>query len=304
MYNEYWINKNMFDELFSEYLKSVFPAEYVDMINSCREALLSFEFSLVEANLYKSVPEHSEFTTHEAKIDFERTIRDGCYELLLMLGIRTDIRRIDKLDQLLRILRNLEDSLQNESILDILMNDEYSQSETIEKLFELVSTDNTVGNMIFEIELINTNMFFKRLYDIHLQAFTSQSGEATDERPNREYFDRIQSFVAKYPQSLVARKLTNKDILFGETLQHYIAENTPELQLQYPNHPDRCPMEFAGLAIFANTPRHEMAGTIKTAITKFYSDLKFTAKTNYLVDKFVEEIEYEHQPASLVQAGN
>ena len=49
----------MFDELFSEYLKSVFPAEYVDMINSAREALLILEFSLVEANLYKSIPEHS-----------------------------------------------------------------------------------------------------------------------------------------------------------------------------------------------------------------------------------------------------
>ena len=294
----------MFDELFSEYLKSVFPAEYVDMINSAREALLILEFSLVEANLYKSIPEHSEFTIHESKIDFERTIRDGFYELLLMLGVKTEIRKIDKLDQLVRILRNQETSLQSETILDILMNDEYSQSETIEKLFELVSTDNAVGNMIFEIELINTNMFFKRLYDIHLQAFTSQSGEATDERPNREYFDRIQNFVAKYPDSLVARKLNTKDILFGETLQHYIAENTEELQLQYPNHPDRCPVEFAGLALFANIPRHELSGTIKAAITKFYSDLKFTTKTNYLVDKFLEELEYEHQPASLVQTGH
>ena len=84
----------MFDELFSEYLKSVFPAEYVDMINSAREALLNLEFSLVEANLYKSIPEHSEFTIHESKIDFERTIRDGFYELLLMLGIKTKIRKI------------------------------------------------------------------------------------------------------------------------------------------------------------------------------------------------------------------
>lgn len=294
----------MFDELFSEYLKSVFPAEYVDMINSCRDALLSFEFSLVEATLYKAIPEHSEFTTHESKIDFERTLRDGFYELLLMLGIRTDIRKLNKLDQLVRILKNLEESSQSEAILDVIMNDEYSQSETIEKLFELVSITPDVGNMVFEIELINTNMFLKRLYELHVYRFTNSSGEATDERPNREYLDRIQSFVTKYPQSLVARKLAEKDILFGETYKHYLAENTEELQTLYPNYPDRCPVEFAGLAIFANTPRHEMSGAIKTAISKFYSDLKFTTKTNYLVDKFLEELEYEHQQASMVQAGH
>lgn len=304
MYNEYWINKNMFDELFSEYLKSVFPAEYVDMINSCREALLSFEFSLCEANLYKAIPEHSEFTTHESKIDFERCLRDGFYELLLMLGIRTDIRKLSKLDQLVRIIKNLETSTQSEAILDILMNDEYSQSETIEKLFELVTVDNSVGNLIFEIEPINTNMFFKRLYELHLQAFTNLSGEATDERPNREYLDRIQGFVTKYPESIVARKLLNKDILFGETYKHYIAENDEELKALYPNHPDRCPMEFTGLALFANIPRHELSGVVKTAITKFYSDLKFTTKTNYLVDKFLEGLEYEHQQASMVQEGH
>lgn len=293
----------MFDELFSEYLSSVFSAEYVDMINACRETLLSFEFSLCEANLYKAIPEHSEFTVHESKIDFERCLRDGFYELLLVLGIRTDIRKLDKLDKLVRTVKNLETSLQNEAILDIIMNDEYSQSETLEKLFELVSIDANIGNLIFEIEMINTNMFFKRLYEIHLQAFTSHSGEATEDRPDRNYYDRIQAFVVKYPETLVARKLVAKAILFGETYKHYIAENTEELQLLYPNHPDRCPIEFAGLAIFANTPRHEMSGAIKTAISKFYSDLKFTTKTNYLVDKFLEEIEYEHQQASVVQAG-
>lgn len=294
----------MFDEFFSEYLKSVFPAEYVDMINSCRETILKYEFSLCEANLYKSIPEHSEFTTSEAKIDFERCLRDGFYEILLILGIRTDIFKLNKLDLLLRTIHNLETSLQHEAILDIIMNDEYSQSETLEKLFELVSVNSSIGNLIFEIELINTNMFLKRLYELHMQAFVSQSGEATEDRPDRNYFDRIQRFIIKFPESLAARKQTSKDILYGETYKHYIAENTAELQLLYPNHPDRCPMEFAGLAVFANVPRHEMAGAIKTAITKFYSDLKFTTKTNYLVDKFLEELEYEHQQAGMVQAGN
>lgn len=294
----------MFDILFSEYLASVFSADYVDIINSCREALINYDYSLCEANLYRCMPDETEITVHESKIELERCLRDGFNQVLLTLGIRTDIHELYKLDKLLRALKNLEDSSQHNTILDILLNDEYSQSETLEKLLELVSIDPSIANMIFNIELVNNASFFTRLNDHHLYAFRSQSGEATDERPNREYFDRIQKFLAKYPDSLVGRKSASKDILFGETIQHYIAENTEELMMLYPNHPDRCPADFAGLAVFANTPRHEMSGLIKTAISKFYSDLKFTTKTNYLVDKFIEDLEYEHQPASMVQTGD
>ena len=293
----------MLDEQFSGYLDAVFPTEYAEMINSAREAILLYEFSLVEANLYKAMPEDSDITVFESKQVLERCIRDGFKEILLAIGVRTTIVHIPDLDLLLRAFKNLEETSQHEQVVEIISSDELCQFEILEKLIELVTVNPNVGDLLFEIELIETNAFFNRLYDLHLAAYRSQSGEATEERPNKSYYERIKKFTMTYPDALVSRKLTSKDILFGETFEHYIKENEEELKLLYPNHPDRCPKEFAGLAVFANLPRHMLSTEIKKAISRFYNDLRFTTKTNYLVDKFIEELEYEDQPASMVQTG-
>lgn len=281
----------MLDEFFSEYLDRVFSPDYVGMINSAREALLMYEFSLVEANLYKTMPEEMNLDAHTTKTMFEQCIRDGYAQVFRVLGIRSKVREISRMDQLLRAFKLLEDSSSSEDIIDIIVHDFYSQDEALENLLRLVVLDETFFDIVMEIELADVNHFFNRLYDLHTQKMMSQSGEATEERPDRVYLDRIQRFTEKYPQSLVGLKLASKDILFGETYEHYIAENGGDLQKLYPTRPDAVPLEFAGLAIFANIPRHELSGHIKTAITKFYNDLKFTTQTNILVDKLIAELE-------------
>lgn len=293
----------MFDDLFTEYLKKVFPSDYVDMIHSAREALVNFDYSLCEANLYKTMPDVSDIDVSTSKMLFEQCLRDGFNEVFMLIGIRSKIHKLIDCDTLLRAIKNLEVTTLHEEVIDLIASDEYAQAEVLEKLLELVSTDPNIADLIFDFELTENNMLFNRLYDYHLAGFRSTNGEATDVRPDRKYLDGIKNFTNKFPDTLVARKLLAKDILFGETYQHYIAENTEELQQLYPNHPDRVPCEFAGLAMFANVQRHELSSHIKIAIAKFYGDLKFTTKTNYLVDKFLEELEYEHQPASMVQAG-
>ena len=293
----------MFDDLFTDYLKQVFPPEYVDMILCAREALVNFDYSLCEANLYKTMPDVSDIDVSTSKTLLEQCLRDGFKEVFMLIGIRSNIHKIQDSDKLLRAIKNLEETTMHEEVIDIIASDEYAQAEVLEKLLELVSTDPNIADLIFDFELTENNMLFTRLYDFHLAGFRSEAGEATDERPDRNYLDAIKNFTLKYPETIVARKLQAKDILFGETYQHYIAENTEELRALYPNHPDRVPCEFAGLAFFANVQRHELSGHIKSAISNFYGDLKFTTKTNYLVDKFLEEIEYEHQPASMVQTG-
>lgn len=293
----------MFDVLFTEYLNKVFPTDYTEMIHSCRESLTNMGYSLCEANLYKTMPEDSNIDVSTSKALLEKCLRDGYDEVFTAIGIRSSIFRLIDCDKLLRAIKNLEETTLHEEVIDIIASDEYSQAEILEKLLELVSTDPNIADLIFEIELIDNSILFTRLYDMHMSAYRSTSGEATDERPNREYLERIKKFSLKYPDSILTTKLNGKNILFGETYQHYIAENEEELKMLYPNHPDRVPKEFAGLAIVANVQRHDMSGHIKTAITKFYNDLRFTTKTNYLVDKFLEELEYEHQPASMVQAG-
>lgn len=293
----------MFDDFFTEYLKSVFSSEYADMIHSCREALVNIGYSLCEANLYKTMPEDSDIDVSTSKMLLEQCLRDGFNEVFTALGIRSSIHKLMDCDKLLRAIKNLEETSLHEEVIDVIANDEYSQSEILEKLLELVSTDANIADLIFEFTLVDNGIFFTRLYDMHMMAYTSTSGEATDVRPDREYLDRIKHFTNKYPDCLLANSIVEKNILFGETYQHYISENEEFLKTLYPNHPDRVPKEFASLAIVGNVQRHDLRGHIKTAITKFYGDLRFTTKTNYLVDKFLEELEYEHQPASMVQAG-
>lgn len=281
----------MLDELFSEYLSRVFSSDYVGMINSARESLLNYEYSLCEANLYKTMPEDSDIDTFTSKVLLEQCLRDGFNQVFSVLGIRSKIHDIARMDQLLRAFKNLEESSDHESILNIIADDFYSEAELVEQLLSLVVLDTSFMDVVYEFELSDSTSFINRLYELHRQSFTSTSGEATEERPDRPYLERIQRFVDKYPQTIVAKKLASKDILFGETYQHYIAENGEELRNLYPNYPDRTPIEFLGLAFFANIQRHDLSGHVKTAITKFYNDLKFTTQTNIMVDKLIEEIE-------------
>lgn len=281
----------MFDDFFTEYLERVFSSDYVGMINSARESLINYEYSLVEANLYKTMPEDSDIDVFSSKMLLEQCLRDGFNQVFSVIGIRSNIRDIVRMDQLLRAFKNLEESSDHESILNIITNDYNSQSDTLEQLLLLVVLDDTFMDVVFEFELTDVGDFLVRLYELHRNAFTSTSGVATDERPDRVYLDRIARFVDKYPQTLAATKFASKNILFNATFEHYIAENNDELQKLYPNYPDRTPIEFLGLAIFANIQRHDLSGHVKTAITKFYNDLKFTTQTNILVDKLIEEIE-------------
>ncbi len=281
----------MLDEFFTEYLEMVFSAEYVNMINSARESLLNYEYSLCEANLYKTMPEDSDVDVFTSKMLMEQCLRDGFKQVFAVLGIRSTIRDIARMDQLLRAFKNLEESSDHEAILNVITNDFYSEAELVEQLLSLVVLDANFMDIVYEFELSDSTGFVNRLYELHRRSFTSTSGEATEERPDRVYLDRIQRFIEKYPQTLAATKFASKNILFNATYEHYIAENNDELRQLYPNYPDRTPIEFLGLAIFANIQRHDLSGHVKTAITKFYNDLKFTTQTNILVDKLIEEIE-------------
>lgn len=294
----------MFDELFTEYLFRVFPEEYAAMIMSAREALMVYEYALCEANLYKTMPEDSDIDLATSKILIQQCLKDGFNQVFAVIGIRSrlDLSDIHAMDQLLRSLKNLEESSDHEAIVNIVINDQYSQAEIIEELFKLVVLDDNFINILLEFDLTDTNDFINRLYDLHSRALLNRVGEATEERPDRTYLDRIRSFVDKYPQTIVARKFEAKQILFGQNYQHYIAENMAELQQLYPNYPDRTPIEFLGLAFFANIQRHDLSGHVKTAIAKFYNDLKFTTQTNMMVDKLIEEIERDgiSQPDRMV----
>ena len=285
----------MLDAFFTEFLDTNFPPEYVDLINSCRDSLYNYGYSLVEANLYKTMPDDSELDLLTSKMLFTQCIIDGYHELFTMFGIRTDLRDLQELDKILRAVKNLEQSLDSEKIIDLINNDELSQSETLEELLMLSLPGVDLNEVMFNIELVKGNDFFNKIYTHHLDRYTNIQGEASDERPNREYLNRIRDYISKHPQTIVAQKYASKDILFGETYKHYIAENTAELELLYPTSIDKVASEFVGLAIFANIQPHELVGHVKTAISKFYNDLKFTTQTSYLVDKFMEEMTYEHQ---------
>lgn len=105
-----------------------------------------------------------------------------------------------------------------------------------------------------------------------------------------------------YPTTMVAKKIREKDILFGESFKHYITENYGMLMLYYPDRPEVVPSEFLGLALLGNLKRHELSGHLKTAISNFYNDLKYAAKANYNVDKLIQEL-HDHglnKPNSLV----
>lgn len=285
----------MFDTLFTEYLDAVFPSDYVGHINSCREALVNYNYSGCEANLYKAMPDIAELDTFKAKTMFEQCLLDGFKEVFMLIGFRTNTRKLADLDKLLRAFKNLEDSEAHEDILAVLHSDEYGKLETLEKLLELFSLDQNIADMIFEIEFIKDSYFFTLLHDIHLQASTSVSGEATDERMNDAYKKSVLRFMTKYPEAIVSRGYVDKNILFGEEFSHYIDENADALRLLYPNHPELAPIEFAGMAAFGNVPDHLLAGAIKTAISKFYGDLRFSTKTAYLTDKFMEGMMYESE---------
>lgn len=290
----------MLDTSFTEFLNTNFPMEYVNLVNSCRDSLYNYGFSLVEANLYKTTPDTTEFDLLTSKLLFTQCIIDGYHSLFMMFGIRTSLRDLQELDKILRAIKNLEESSDSETILEIINDDEYSQSETLEKLLDMGSAGMNMDEVLFSIELIKGNDFFNRLQVHHQHLFINQMGEASDERPDRVYLDKVRDYASKFPETILARKLMSKDILFGETYQHYIAENKPELDLLYPTSIDKVASEFVGLAIIANVQRHDLSGHVKTAITKFYGDLRFTTKTNYLVDKFIEGLEYEHQSTSMV----
>lgn len=285
----------MLDDFFTEFLTINFPPEYVDLINNCRDSLYNYGFSLVEANLYKTMPDNMDVDLFTSKTLFTQCIIDGYKEVFIQLGIRTELRDLQELDKILRAVKGLEESHDHELILEIINNDERSQSDVLEDLLQHALPTINLTEVVFNIELINPDEFIERVYQHHLDLYRSKTGEATSDRPNREYLDRVKEFIIKYPDTIVARKYQSKDILFGETYAHYLGENTDELLLLYPTSLDKVPSEFIGLAIIANIQPHDLTGHVKTAIAKFYNDLKFTTQTSYLVDKFMEGMSYDNR---------
>ena len=140
----------MFDDLFTDYLKQVFPPEYVDMILCAREALVNFDYSLCEANLYKTMPDVSDIDVSTSKTLLEQCLRDGFKEVFMLIGIRSNIHKIQDSDKLLRAIKNLEETTMHEEVIDIIASDEYAQAEVLEKLLELVSTDPNIADLIFD----------------------------------------------------------------------------------------------------------------------------------------------------------
>lgn len=284
----------MLDDFFTDFLNINFPPEYVDLINNCRDSLYNYGFSLVEANLYKTIPDNMGIDLFTSKALFTQCIIDGYTEVFIQLGIRTGLRDLQELDKILRAVKNLEESHDHEVILETINNDERTQSEILEDLLMFALPAMDLTEVLFNIELINGNAFINKFYEHHLDLYRSKTGEATSDRPDRVYLDRVKDFILKYPETLVARKYNSKDILFGETFRHYIDENAEDLMLFYPTAADKVVSEFVGLAIIANIQPHDLTGHVKTAISKFYNDLKFTTQTSYLVDKFMEGMSYDN----------
>lgn len=282
----------MLDDFFTEYLNKVFSPDYAAMINSCRQTLIDQGYTSCEADLYKAMPETADVDVLSSKMLFEQCLRDGFNEFFLQIGIRSKIVKLSDMEQLLRAVANLEGSLCHEDILSVIGNEYYSLDETLEHLFALVVIDPQFSQVMFEFELSDSSNFINRLYDIHKAAYTSSKAEEPAKRLKDDYIARVKEFTDKYPDSLLSKRILNKQILPGKKFDHYIQENEAELLAHYPTGHDKPPIDFMGLAIYANIQRFELSGHVKTAITKFYGDLRYTTKTNFLVDKVIEELEY------------
>lgn len=283
----------MFDDLFTEFLMKVYPHEYVDMINSAREALLRYDYSLVEANLYKTSPEDSDIDIHTSKMLMEQCIKDGFNQVFSAIGVRATLNNISEMDCVLRAFRNLEESTDHKSILDVINREAISNEERIIELLMMFTLDSNIHNCVFGISLMDPDITISRLYDYHMEGFIDTYGTASDERVDPEKMQQLMNFVDQNPQTILAKRFQERNLLMDRDFAFYIEDNRDELLKLYPTFPKRTPIEFLGFAILAGVPFFEISGTVKTAISKFYGDLRFTTQTNVLVDKLMQDVQYK-----------
>lgn len=293
----------MYDVEFSSYLERVFPPEFVSQIQSAREALIHYNYSLVEANLFKTMVGYEISDTLSSKMLMLQCLRDGFKDVFNTIGVRYNGSDVKQMDYLLRALYLLENSTQHKEILGIIDSETDTLIDVVENLLSLVTVDDSNMDVLFEFELMESNNFLNRLKDIHEYFLTNEEYAGDIPEPlSEEYKSRINTYLMMYPTTMVAKKIREKDILFGESFKHYITDNYGMLMLYYPDRPEVVPSEFLGLALLGNLKRHELSGHLKTAISNFYNDLKYAAKANYNVDKLIQEL-HDHglnKPNSLV----
>ena len=293
----------MLDEYFSSYLHTCYPPEYVDMINSCREALLLYEYSYMESQLYKTIPQESDITIFDSKLLFEQALRDGFNEIFRALGLRSYLTALKDMDMLLRTIKNLETSDDHEYILQIIHNDELSISELFEELIVKFNFDGNFGDIIFFIELAPDSVFFERLEKLHVEKLNS-TDDANDETPeplNPQYIKRIREFNELYPESLAVKKYLDNKIKLYDSLENYFVALKDDLTSYYPTDPSSAAYAIISIMNYANVEIHKVIGSAKDTAMNFYNDLRFTRQVNIKIDAIIEKELYERQPTNVVR---
>lgn len=178
----------MYDVEFSSYLERVFPPEFVTQIQSAREALILYNYSLVEANLFKTMVGYEISDTLSSKMLMLQCLRDGFKDVFNTIGVRYNGSDVKQMDYLLRALYLLENSTQHKEILGIIDSETDTLIDVVENLLSLVTVDDSNMDVLFEFELMESNNFLNRLKDIHEYFLT-----------NEEYAGDIQNL---YPRNI------------------------------------------------------------------------------------------------------
>lgn len=284
----------MLDQEFTQYLTKVFPQEYVDFINLCRENLYNLGFSLVESKLYLAIPEYQDIDILTSKMSFEQYLIDGFTLVLDNYGIRYNERDLLAYNTILTCLVNLENSSHSKEIMEILDNDEFSLTETIEQLFFLVSTENDIATYILNLEVDDGLMFLYRIREIHQEKATAtELDEIPEDEIPEKYKLRLRKFMQEFPDSIITRYYNDDMLPLGKTWNDYYRLLEEDIRLLYPSQPQLVIIEFYGMCICANTPFYEIGQLIKKTVYDTYKDLSFTSKVNIGVDKFLQGRESE-----------
>lgn len=279
----------MYDLQFSSFLEKSFSPDYVDMINLYRETIYEYGDSSLESMLYLSLPEISDFELAQAKAVFESAIRSKFYHLLEQFGFKTDITELYKLNSLIRAIRALEDSLDHSTIAMICENAILDPMEKVEELLIWVTLNKQIGEILMSVEIEDIGDFISNVHELHSEFIVSQSGEATDERPDKTKIDRIKKYKQLFPETLVTKLLNDGDIVFGIELKELMEIIGEDLTLMMPAYPRIVVENFVGVAILTGIPYYEYNTTLKTLIRKHFTNLRFNQTLCLELDKLMQE---------------
>lgn len=272
--------------LIEQFLYRTCPDEQAVGILSCLDTICALGLDSIEFAFHQLIESTEVLETGDIIVELYNLIESYQEQLFTHMQLRVKPNPIvaNELLTALVLLEEFDDSVELIAIIDQASHPEDALlSLMAEALYMDTSAMSEVLSDVSE-DLI------EKLYSLHENKAQQQEVQTPVIRVPQARIDKVQQFLNAYPTSLAARAVHGMGLSIG--LDYGLIESRFKDQLSafYPGDGSSVPSEFLGLALISNTETKALAATIKKRISAFYTDLAFTARVSYEVDKLCMEM--------------